>query len=47
MQKDYERCCPFSQKMMGKYGAEILEKIAVELKLGLNFLLFDVDGKKV
>ena len=46
MQKDFERCCHFLAQMMEKYGAEVLEEIAVELKFEPELWVLDVDGKK-
>lgn len=46
MQKDFERCCHFLAQMMEKYGAEVLEEIAVELKFEPELWVLNVDGKK-
>lgn len=46
MQKDFERCCRFLAQMMEKYGAEVLEEIAVELKFEPELWVLNVDGKK-
>ena len=46
MQKDFERCCRFLAQMMEKYGAEVLEEIAVELKFEPEHWVLNVDGKK-
>ena len=46
MQKDFERCCRFLAQMMEKYGAGVLEEIAVELKFEPELWVLNVDGKK-
>ena len=47
MNKEFERCCTFLAEMMEKYGALVLQDIAIEVQYEPETWCDDAEGKRL